>query len=325
VVSADALQLRHRYYDAPPVICYLDRGVGAAIRRARTRLPGGGDNPVAIIKVPRERMVGSGIASSLIHEGGAPGRALLELVESLRPVLKGLQRGSAGEREAWQLWERWISEIVADFWSIASIGVGSTLGLMGVVSLPRAFVFRLNFDDPHPAPWIRVKLSAAIGQALLSAAALGPSHAAVGGVLSAGRPRSRTAAAVHDAGPDDARPGGAFGEPPARAIARPLTDRRAEFRRTAPGPSAVSAGALASCAPGNVSGTPDRCIRRHRPGTGGGKDQSGRRECGAVEVADSLGSAEHSAGLGELRSDSATLLRLPRGSVKAIIFNFNVH
>ena len=37
---------------------------------------------------------------------------------------------------------------------------------MGVVSLPRAFVFRLNFDDPHPAPWIRVKLSAAIGQAL---------------------------------------------------------------------------------------------------------------------------------------------------------------
>ncbi len=43
---------------------------GAAIRRARTRLPGGGDNPVAIIRVPRERMVGSGIASSLVHEVG---------------------------------------------------------------------------------------------------------------------------------------------------------------------------------------------------------------------------------------------------------------
>jgi hypothetical protein len=38
--------------------------------------------------------------------------------------------------------------------------------LMGVVSLPRAFVFRLNADDPHPMPWIRVKLSAALGQAL---------------------------------------------------------------------------------------------------------------------------------------------------------------
>jgi hypothetical protein len=37
---------------------------------------------------------------------------------------------------------------------------------MGVVSLPRVFVFRLNVDDPHPMPWIRVKLSAAIGEAL---------------------------------------------------------------------------------------------------------------------------------------------------------------
>ena len=37
---------------------------------------------------------------------------------------------------------------------------------MGVVSLPRPFVFRLNADDPHPMPWIRVKLSAAMGEAL---------------------------------------------------------------------------------------------------------------------------------------------------------------
>ena len=38
-VAADALTLRG-FYESPPVICYLDRGVGAAIRRARTRLPG---------------------------------------------------------------------------------------------------------------------------------------------------------------------------------------------------------------------------------------------------------------------------------------------
>ena len=40
------------------------------------------------------------------------------------------------------------------------------MGLIGVVSLPRAFVFRLSLDDPHPVPWIRVKLSCAMGQAL---------------------------------------------------------------------------------------------------------------------------------------------------------------
>jgi hypothetical protein len=49
---------------------------------------------------------------------------------------------------------------------VARVGVASTMGLMGVVSLPKAFVFRISPDDPHPAPWIRVKLSAALGSAL---------------------------------------------------------------------------------------------------------------------------------------------------------------
>jgi hypothetical protein len=165
IVSADALALPG-YYEAPPVICYLDRGIGAAIRRARTRMPGGGKNPVAIVRVPRERMIGAGIASSIFHEVGHQAAALLDLVGSLRQVLLGLQRGAGPRRIAWQLWERWISEITADFWSVARLGIGSTLGLIGVVSLPRAFVFRLNVDDPHPVPWIRVRLSAAIGEAL---------------------------------------------------------------------------------------------------------------------------------------------------------------
>ncbi|CDG82844.1 hypothetical protein [Janthinobacterium agaricidamnosum] len=166
VVSADALHLPGDYYQAPPVICYLDRGPGAAIRRARTRLPGGGDNPVAIIRVPRERMIGSGIASSLIHEVGHQGAALLDLVNSLRPVLQSMQHGGSGAPHVWRLWERWISEIVADFWSLLRVGVVATLGLIGVVSLPRTFVFRLSADDPHPVPWLRVKLSCAMGRAV---------------------------------------------------------------------------------------------------------------------------------------------------------------
>lgn len=165
-VAADALTLAGAYYQAPPVVCYLDRGPGAAIRRARTRLPGGGENPVAIVRVPRERMVGSGIASSLVHEVGHQGAALLDLVNSVRPLLQAMQRGGGGTPQAWQLWERWISEIVADFWSLLRVGVVATLGLIGVVSLPRAFVFRLNADDPHPVPWIRVKLSCAMGRSV---------------------------------------------------------------------------------------------------------------------------------------------------------------
>lgn len=167
VAAEDAIGLASRFFDPPPVITYLDRGHGAAIRRARTRLPGGGENPVAIIRVPRERMVGSGIASSLVHEVGHQGAELIDLVSSLRLALHARHREAHGdELLAWQLWERWISEIAADFWAVAKVGVSATQGLMQVVSLPRAFVFRIQLDDPHPFPWVRVKLSAAVGSTL---------------------------------------------------------------------------------------------------------------------------------------------------------------
>ena len=167
IAAQDALELPGGYFDAPPIVCYLHRGLGGAIRRARTRLPGGGANPVSIIRIPRERMIGYGISSSLVHEVGHQAAALLGLVDSLRPALQQRRRASSGPTAlAWQLWERWISEIVADFWSVSRVGVSSTLGLIGVVSLPRAFVFRLNAEDPHPFAWIRVKLSCAFGDAL---------------------------------------------------------------------------------------------------------------------------------------------------------------
>ncbi|HMQ30289.1 MAG TPA: hypothetical protein PKD53_06145 [Chloroflexaceae bacterium] len=165
VAAADALALPD-YFEPPPLACYLDRGHGAAIRRARTRLPGGGENPVAVIRVPRERMVGSGIASSLVHEVGHQGAAMLDLVDSLRPELRAMQEGDRRQRAVWACWERWISEIVADFWAVARVGVAATTGLLAVVSLPRVFVFKVRLDDPHPSPWIRVRLSAAIGAAL---------------------------------------------------------------------------------------------------------------------------------------------------------------
>jgi len=163
VAAADALTVPGAISDPPPVVCYLDRGPGGAIRRARTRLPGGGDNPVAIIRIPRERMIGSGVASSLVHEVGHQAAAQLALVASLRPELAAQVR--AGD-PAWPLWQRWLSEIVADLWAVARIGVASTLGLMGLVSVPRRFQFQIRNDDPHPAPWIRVKLSCRFGAAL---------------------------------------------------------------------------------------------------------------------------------------------------------------
>ncbi|MGE5047331.1 MAG: hypothetical protein ACM3PC_02085 [Deltaproteobacteria bacterium] len=164
-VARDALALPG-LFDPPPVICHLTGGPGAAIRRARTRLPGGSENPVALVRLPRERMIGAGLASSLVHEVGHQGIALLDLLPSVRAAVQAAATPSGMKAAAWQLWPRWVSEILADQWAITKVGVTSTSGLISVVSLPRPFVFRISPDDPHPAPWIRVKLSAALGAAI---------------------------------------------------------------------------------------------------------------------------------------------------------------
>lgn len=151
---------------APPVLCYVDRGHGAAIRRARTRLPGGDESPVAVIRMPRERMVGSGIASSLMHEVGHQADSLLGICDALRPAIRRAAAGDSSNAPAWTLFERWIGEIAADLWSVSRVGISATAGLIGVVSLPRPFVFRMDGDGPHPFPWVRVILSATMGEAL---------------------------------------------------------------------------------------------------------------------------------------------------------------
>jgi hypothetical protein len=88
ILAADALRVRAPGMGRVSAVCYLARGPGAAIRRARTRLPGGRPNPVAVVRVPRERMVGGGVASSLVHEVGHQGAAVLDLVTSLRADLR---------------------------------------------------------------------------------------------------------------------------------------------------------------------------------------------------------------------------------------------
>ncbi len=164
--ARDALHIDGYAEAPPPVLCYLDRGHGGAIRRLRARLPGRVPNPVALIRLPRERMIGSGVAASLTHEAGHQVSATLNLEASLRPLLRAMRRGAGSLSVAWELWERWISEVVSDFWAVAKVGVAATQGLMAMLSLPRVFVFHTDLADPHPTPWIRAKLSCAIGDAL---------------------------------------------------------------------------------------------------------------------------------------------------------------
>jgi hypothetical protein len=166
VLAEDALYFPKMPYRIPPVVCYLDRGIGAAIRRIQTPLPGGLSNPVTIIKVPRERMIGSGIGASIVHETGHQAAAFLDLVATLRNEI-GIRRDElSDDSEVVNSLIRWMPEILSDFWSVGKLGISATLGVMTVISLPPVFVKRVIANSSHPTPWVRVKLSAAMGNEL---------------------------------------------------------------------------------------------------------------------------------------------------------------
>lgn len=154
-------------FEAPHVITYLDRGYGAAIRRALTVLPSGGPNPVAVVRVPRERVGSTGLAGSVAHEVGHQAAALLQLVPALQAKIAAAKQGrSAVEAEGLEHYASWSSEILADYWAVGRVGVAHTLGLFALLSLPSPYVFLGGKERVHPIPWIRVHISAALGDAL---------------------------------------------------------------------------------------------------------------------------------------------------------------
>ncbi len=149
------------HYTKTPIICFLERGMGAAIRRAKTPLPGGASNPVAIIQIPREKIPGFGIASSVLHEVGHQAAISYDFNDKTVELFHRL--ATETKDNTWALFATWANEILSDFWSVLKTGIGSTLGLMGVFCLPSHYIFRLTPKDPHPMPYLRVKISCAVG------------------------------------------------------------------------------------------------------------------------------------------------------------------
>ena len=304
VVAADALELPG-YYEPPPVICYLDRDVGAAIRRARTRLPGGGENPVAIVRVPRERMVGTGIASSLVHEVGHQAAALLDLVDSLRPVLHGLQRGAGREPQAWELWERWISEIVADFWSVARVGIASThrpdrrgepAASLRLPSQRR----RSASDAVDPRQAQRRDRRGALSASAMAAPErdCGKSYLPSRRIAGADARRCSRTAGEH------AGLRRAAGQSPPQGVARPFADGSDGYRTAAAGAARRAVPAVGRDAFGHVPRVPGAGLCRDGPGTRRRGISPEDESALLSQAAHLLGAARHAEHVGTLCSNT---------------------
>jgi hypothetical protein len=140
--------------DVPPVLTYIDKGLGASILRAGLRLWDGGSlSPAATIKITRHNLYRP---TSLIHETGHQVAHVLgwneELARELRSVLTPFSA------EVATAWEGWASEIAADVFAFVHTGYASVVALHDVLAGEQLSVFRYPIGDPHPIPYLRVLL-----------------------------------------------------------------------------------------------------------------------------------------------------------------------
>ena len=147
-------------YEVPPVVTYIDKGLGAAILKAGLRLwDQSTDNPVAMIKVVRHNLLRP---TSLIHEAGHQVAHILDWNEELRQVLNKHLVGTSTILA--EMWSGWASEIAADVYAFVHAGYGSIASLHDVVSGSSRQVFRFVPGDPHPISFLRVLLGEAFCQ-----------------------------------------------------------------------------------------------------------------------------------------------------------------
>lgn len=139
----------------PPVLVYVDKGLGAAILKAGLRLwDGATENPAAAIKVTLHNL---SRPTALIHEAGHQVAHLLGWTKELATRLDAV--APAGHGEAWAAWA---SEIAADAYAFVNTGYASVVALADVIDAGPEQVFHWERSDPHPVAWIRVLLGVAM-------------------------------------------------------------------------------------------------------------------------------------------------------------------
>lgn len=145
-------------FTVPPVLTYLDKGLGASILKAGLRLwDRRGVNPVAVIKVVRHNLYRP---TALIHEAGHQISYVLNWNDELAAVLrKELDR--FGNQTA-ATWASWSSEIAADAFAFIFTGYAAVATLQDVLSGGPGMVFNFHPGNPHPIPYLRTLLAVAM-------------------------------------------------------------------------------------------------------------------------------------------------------------------
>jgi hypothetical protein len=156
VYSMDQI-LRPLGIDAPPVLTYLDKGMGASILRAGVRLWDASLSPAAFIKITRHNLWQP---TSLVHETGHQVAHLTGWVGELAAALRGVL--APRSELAADAWQSWASEVAADVYAFALLGYAPVPALATVVDGPVQAVYRMLIGDPHPISALRVQFNVAL-------------------------------------------------------------------------------------------------------------------------------------------------------------------
>jgi hypothetical protein len=149
--------LKPLYKPIPPVITYLDKGLGAAIMKAGLRLWDGSMSPAALIKITYHNLLRP---TAVLHECGHQIAHILkwnkELADALYDGLKEKDKTIA------KVFSGWSSEIAADAIALCTTGFAAVAALHDVVDNEGESVFIYDENDPHPISYLRVLLNCAM-------------------------------------------------------------------------------------------------------------------------------------------------------------------
>jgi hypothetical protein len=160
VVAGDSLDavLRPLGHESPPVLVYLDKGLGASILRAGVRLwDRANPSPAAAVKLTRHNL---GHPTALLHEVGHQVAHQTGWNQELGAALAANLRPRS--RELAEAWAEWASEVAADVYAFAFCGWAPLTALANVVDGTTSAVYRMVPGDPHPFPLVRVAFNAGL-------------------------------------------------------------------------------------------------------------------------------------------------------------------
>lgn len=139
--------------ESPPILTYIDKGLGAAILKAGLRLwDGGTESPVAVIKIVRHNLL---CPTSLIHEAG---HQVAHICDWNTELAATFEHHLPTDPSLARVWASWASEIAADAIAFVHTGYGSVAALHDVIAGERTSVLRYIPGDPHPISYLRVLL-----------------------------------------------------------------------------------------------------------------------------------------------------------------------